>query len=105
MHFILAHNYTYVNYKINGKKMKKNTEIREITFFLFMICFINCTPVCFAVNTGEAISWDFSAQETLTLSHNVRTPCDCASIFPGSQEKHPIATEKQTQKYSFKYIN
>lgn len=80
--------------------MKKNTEIREITFFLFMTCFINCTPVCFAVNTGEAISYDFSAQ-TRTLSHNVQTPCDCASIFPGTQEKRPIATEKQTKKYSF----
>lgn len=85
--------------------MNKNTEIREITFFLFMTCFINCTPVCLAVNTREAICQDLSAQKTLTLSHNVRTPCDCASIFPGTQEEHPIATEKQTQKYILKYNN
>lgn len=66
--------------------MNKNTEMREITFFLFMTCFI----VCLAVNTREAISRGPSGQKTLTLSHNV---CKHSSRNP---EEHPIATKLST---------
>lgn len=55
--------------------MNRNTDIREIIFFLFMSSFINCTPVCLAVNIRGAISQELSpgnSDPASQLPHNMQ---------------------------------
>lgn len=79
--------------KENEQKCRRKGNIFSIHKFLYSMH----TSLCCIVNIRGAISHDLSSGNSDPVSHSCIRKC--ASAFPGTQEEHPIDTEKQTWKY------